>query len=159
MLAKEIQKYQAKLYNIKSNSTSAQKNINKLELCCCELEVENTSLQNCVTEYKSLKEDANQHEMELTSKLKSKNDIIRLLKDVNMDSSKENLELCLGELENKNTNLQNLATQYQTDYESLKKDANQREMSLISKLESKNECIGALKDGNIKKRLIEDIKT
>ena len=32
-------------------------------------------------------------------------------------------------------------------------------MNLISKLESKNECIGALKDRNIKERLIEDIKT
>ena len=36
--------------------------------------------------------------MNLNFKLKSKNDTIRLLKDENMDSLKENLELLLGEL-------------------------------------------------------------
>ena len=68
-------------------------NINKLKLCHHELEVEKTSLQNCVTECNSLKEDDNLHKMKLTSELKSKNDIIRSLKDVNIDSLKENLEL------------------------------------------------------------------
>ena len=74
-------------------------NIDKLELCPGELEFEKTSLQNCVTEYESLKVDANQHKMNLTTELKSKNDIIRSLKYENMGSSKEILELCLGELE------------------------------------------------------------
>ena len=53
----------------------------------------------------------------------------------------------------------NLVTQHQTDFWSLKKDSNQWEMNLISELESKNECIGSLKDRNIKERLIEDNKT
>ena len=101
LLAKDIQNYQAKLNNINSNSTLAQKDIDKLELSHCELEVEKTDLQNHVTEYKYLKEVANQHKMKLISKLKSKNYIIRSLKDVNMDSWKENLELCLGELKKK----------------------------------------------------------
>ena len=35
-------------------------NIDRLELCLGELESEKTSLQNCVTEYESLNEDANQ---------------------------------------------------------------------------------------------------
>ena len=115
LLFRETLNHQLKLNNIRSNSTSAQMNIDKLELCLRDLEFEKTSLQNRVTEYESLKEDANQHKMNLTSELKSKNDIIRSLKEENMDSSKENLGLCIGELEGKNTSLQNLVTQYQTD--------------------------------------------
>ena len=105
LLFRETLNYQLKLNNIRSNSTSAQMNIDKLELRLRELEFEKTSLQNRVTEYESLKEDANQHKMNLTSELKSKNDIIRSLKDENMDSSKENLELLLDELKDKNTSL------------------------------------------------------
>ena len=97
LLVREIQTFQAKLDNIRTNSTSAQLIIGRLELRLGELGFEKTSLQNRITEYKSLNEDANQQEMNLISELKSKNDIIRSLKDENMDSSKENLELLLGE--------------------------------------------------------------
>ena len=41
----------------------------------------------------------------------------------------------------------------------MKEDANQREMNLTSELESKNECIGALKDEKMKETLTEGIKT
>ena len=53
--------------------------------------------------------------------------------------------------------MQNLVTQYQTDYKSLKKDANQHEINLTSKLESKNEYIGGLNGENMKETFMEGI--
>lgn len=55
-----------------------------------------------------------------------------------MNSLKENFGLCLCELEDRNSSLLNLVTQYKTDYKFFNGDANQREVNLTSELESKN---------------------
>ena len=90
-----------------------------------------------------MNEDANQQQMNLISELKSNNDVIRLLKDENMDSSKENMKLLLGELKIENSSLQNPITQYETDKESCT-------MNLTSK--------SALKDDIMDETIIEGLK-